>query len=173
MACCLFGDKPLSKPMLGYSQFDYQEQTSVEFESEFYHFHLRKYIWRSRLSEWRPSLIVSTRPFVLQRHLVSFIASIFQSLAAYGMRDQYNLTAWGYKTLYVCNFKNAKLVAHCSGSFRKKISILARNQWPEQRHDFTTIKCWTKILLTIISRTFKVTHINIRICTEFRFYGFL
>ena len=31
MACRLFGAKPLSKPMLGYSQLDPLEQTSVQF----------------------------------------------------------------------------------------------------------------------------------------------
>ena len=31
MACCLFGAKPLSKPMLGYCQLDLKEQTSVKF----------------------------------------------------------------------------------------------------------------------------------------------
>ena len=41
MACHLFGAKPLSKPMLGYCQLDRQEQTSVKFKTEFYHFHYR------------------------------------------------------------------------------------------------------------------------------------
>ena len=31
MACRLFGTKPLSKPMLGYCQFDPWEQASVKF----------------------------------------------------------------------------------------------------------------------------------------------
>ena len=54
MACRLFGAKPLSKPMLGYCQLDCQEQTSVKMESEFYHFHSRKCIWKCHLPEWRP-----------------------------------------------------------------------------------------------------------------------
>ena len=54
MACRLFGAKPLSKPMLGYCQLDCQEQTSVKIESEFYHFHSRKCIWKCHLPEWRP-----------------------------------------------------------------------------------------------------------------------
>ena len=37
----LFGAKPLSKPMLGYCQLDWQEQTSMKFKFEFYHFHSR------------------------------------------------------------------------------------------------------------------------------------
>ena len=54
MACRLFGAKPLSKPMLGYCQLDRQEQTSVKLESEFYHFHSTKCIWKCRLPELRP-----------------------------------------------------------------------------------------------------------------------
>ena len=54
MACRLFGAKPLSKPVLGYCQLDRKEQTSVKFESEFYHFHARKCIWKCCLPEWRP-----------------------------------------------------------------------------------------------------------------------
>ena len=54
MVCRLFGTKPLDKPMLGYCQLDRQEQTSVKFESECYHFHSRKCIWKCRLPDWRP-----------------------------------------------------------------------------------------------------------------------
>ena len=39
------GDKPLSKPVLGYCQLDPSEQTSVKFESKFKTFHSRKCIW--------------------------------------------------------------------------------------------------------------------------------
>ena len=46
MACRLFGTKPLPEPMLAYCQLDSQEQISVKFESEFYHFHSRKFIWK-------------------------------------------------------------------------------------------------------------------------------
>ena len=35
IACCLFGTKPLSKPMLGYCQLDSSEQTSVNFQSRY------------------------------------------------------------------------------------------------------------------------------------------
>ena len=54
MACRLFGAKPSSKPVLGYHQLDHQEQNSVQFESEFYHFNSRKFIWKRRLPEWPP-----------------------------------------------------------------------------------------------------------------------
>ena len=50
VACCLFSTKPLSKPMLGYSQLDPWEQTSVKFESKFEIFHSRKCIWKCH---WR------------------------------------------------------------------------------------------------------------------------
>ena len=45
MACCLFGTKPLSKPMLGYCQLD----TSVKFESNHKTFHSWKSISRCHL----------------------------------------------------------------------------------------------------------------------------
>ena len=45
MVCRLFGDKPLSKPMLGFCQLDSQEQTSVNFLSEDKIFHSRKCVW--------------------------------------------------------------------------------------------------------------------------------
>ena len=38
MACRLFGAKQLSKPMQDYCRLDRQEQTSMKFESELYHF---------------------------------------------------------------------------------------------------------------------------------------
>ena len=44
MACCLFGAKPLPEPMLTYCQLDSWEQISVKIETEFYHFHKRKWI---------------------------------------------------------------------------------------------------------------------------------
>ena len=54
MACRRTGDKPLHEPVMGYCQLDSLEQISVKFESEFYHFHSRKFIWKCRLPEWRP-----------------------------------------------------------------------------------------------------------------------
>ena len=48
-ACRLFGDKPLSKPMLGYCQSDPEDQTSVKFLSKYKTFHSRECIWKSRL----------------------------------------------------------------------------------------------------------------------------
>ena len=44
MACRLFSPKPLPEPMLSYCQLDTCEQISVEFESEFFHFHSGKCI---------------------------------------------------------------------------------------------------------------------------------
>ena len=38
MACCLFGAKPLSDPMLPYCQLDPKEQISVEFYSKIKNF---------------------------------------------------------------------------------------------------------------------------------------
>ena len=55
MACRLFGAKPLPEPMLVYCQLDSWEQVSVKFESEFYHFHSRKCIWKCLLPKWWPS----------------------------------------------------------------------------------------------------------------------
>ena len=47
MACHLFSVKPLSKPILGYCQFDPQEQTSVKFNQNtklFIHKNASEYI---------------------------------------------------------------------------------------------------------------------------------
>ena len=49
MACLLFGAKPLSKPMLGYSQIDPLEQSSVKFWSKYKTFHSQKCVWKHRL----------------------------------------------------------------------------------------------------------------------------
>ena len=46
MACCLFGAKPLSEPMLGYCQLDPREQNSVKFQSTYKNFHSWKCIWK-------------------------------------------------------------------------------------------------------------------------------
>ena len=54
MACRLNGAKPLPEPMLTCCPLDSWKQTSVKFESEFYHFHSRKCIWNCRLPKWRP-----------------------------------------------------------------------------------------------------------------------
>ena len=54
MACRLFGSKPLPEPMLANCQLDSSKQISAKFESEFYHFYLKKCIWKCRLPKWRP-----------------------------------------------------------------------------------------------------------------------
>ena len=54
MACRLFGDKSLSKPMLEYCQKDPYEQTSVKFWSKFKFSHSRKCNWKYRLPKWWP-----------------------------------------------------------------------------------------------------------------------
>ena len=54
IACRLFSTKPLPESMLTYSGLNTWEHISVKFESEFYHFHSRKCIWKCRLPERRP-----------------------------------------------------------------------------------------------------------------------
>ena len=49
MACRLDGAKPLSEPMLTYSQLGHKEHNSVKYQSKFEHFHSRKCIWKCRL----------------------------------------------------------------------------------------------------------------------------
>ena len=49
MACCLFGTKPLSKPMLGYCQLEPKEQSSVKFKSKYKTFHSWKCTGKSCL----------------------------------------------------------------------------------------------------------------------------
>ena len=46
MAFCLFGTKPLSKPMLKYCQLDPWEHISVKFWSKYNNFRWRKCIWK-------------------------------------------------------------------------------------------------------------------------------
>ena len=55
MACCLFGTKPLSKPMLGYCRMEPYEQTSVKFWSKYKTLHSGKCIRKYRLPKWWPS----------------------------------------------------------------------------------------------------------------------
>ena len=54
MACRLFGAKLLNEPMLLHCQLHSWERISVKFESEFYHFHSRKCIWKCRPLKWQP-----------------------------------------------------------------------------------------------------------------------
>ena len=54
MAWRLFGAKPLPELMLAYCQPDSWEEISVKLESEFFHFHSRKCIWKCRLPKWQP-----------------------------------------------------------------------------------------------------------------------
>ena len=54
MACRLFSAKPLPESMMFFCQLDSQEQISVKFKLEFYHFHSRKCISKCRLPKWRP-----------------------------------------------------------------------------------------------------------------------
>ena len=54
MAWRRIGAKPLPEPILAYCQLDSWEQISVKFESEVYHFHSSKCIWKCRLPKWRP-----------------------------------------------------------------------------------------------------------------------
>ena len=68
MACRLFGAKPLSEPMLGYWQYDSQEQTSVKFESKYKTFHSRKCIWKYCLRNGVHFVLVEMRSMEL--HIV-------------------------------------------------------------------------------------------------------
>ena len=54
MACRLVGAKPFPEPRMVYCQLDAQEQVSMKLESEFYHFHSIKCVWKCRLPKWRP-----------------------------------------------------------------------------------------------------------------------
>ena len=54
VACRLFGAKPLPKPMIAYCQLNSWGQILVKFESEFCHFHSRKFSWKCRLPKWWP-----------------------------------------------------------------------------------------------------------------------
>ena len=58
MACRLFGAKPLPEPMLPYCLLNSWEQTPVKFKSEFYNFHSRKFIWKSRRPKWRGRWVI-------------------------------------------------------------------------------------------------------------------
>ena len=89
MACCLFGAKPLSKPMIGYCQLDRYEQTS--FQSKSKTFLSRKCTWNivcdmaAMLSRgrWVKSMVWELEPLSKQRHpcmLLSNNISIIHAL---------------------------------------------------------------------------------------------
>ena len=63
MACCLFGAKPLSKPMLGYCQLPPPPpppgQNKVKLQSKYKTLHSRKCIWKHRL--WNGGHLVQGR----------------------------------------------------------------------------------------------------------------
>ena len=73
MACRLFSAKPLPEPMLAYCQLDSWEQISVKFQSEFYHFHSRKCIWKCCLPEWRPFSPLLTGLSQFRESLMSWV----------------------------------------------------------------------------------------------------
>ena len=54
MACRLLGTKPLHEAKLIYCKLDSWEQASMKFESECYHLHSRKCIWKCCLPKWWP-----------------------------------------------------------------------------------------------------------------------
>ena len=54
MACCLFGAKPSSKPMLDYCQLDPWEQTSVKFFIKIQKFSFIKMHLKTSSAKWRP-----------------------------------------------------------------------------------------------------------------------
>ena len=54
MACRLFGAKPLSKPMLGYCQWDPQEQTSIEIRIEVQTFSFTEMYMKISSAKWWP-----------------------------------------------------------------------------------------------------------------------
>ena len=54
MACCLFGTKPLSEPMLAFCELDPWEQTSVKFSMKFKNFHSRKTFLKMLSTKWQP-----------------------------------------------------------------------------------------------------------------------
>ena len=69
MACCLFGAKPLSKPMLGYCQLESRNNPS-EILVKIQNFSFIKMHLKSSLARWRPfcpgEMILSRAPGYLQ-----------------------------------------------------------------------------------------------------------
>ena len=57
MACRLFGDNPISKPMMVQCQLDNKEHISKKFYLKFKTFHSRKCIWKHLLQKWRRSCL--------------------------------------------------------------------------------------------------------------------
>ena len=57
MACRLFGDKPLSEPMIVYCQMESNGNISMTFYLKFKCFHSRKCIGSCRLQKWRLSCL--------------------------------------------------------------------------------------------------------------------
>ena len=55
--CRLFGDKPLSEPMLFYWQLEPTKYNSIQFYLKFKRCRSRKCTWKCRLQKWRPSCV--------------------------------------------------------------------------------------------------------------------
>ena len=54
MACCLFGIKPLSEPMLTYFQLNHNDGISMKIYLKLKKFHSIKCIWKLSSSKWQP-----------------------------------------------------------------------------------------------------------------------
>ena len=54
MSCRLFGDNPLSKPVMIYCQLDPKEHISMKLYLKFKSFPSRKYMWKCRLQKLQP-----------------------------------------------------------------------------------------------------------------------
>ena len=85
MACHLLAAKPLPEPMLVYCQLDSWEQISMKFQSEFYNFHSRNFIWKSRLPKWQPFCPGGDELKKLYLKIQSAWATIFVQVSFYQM----------------------------------------------------------------------------------------
>ena len=86
----MFGDKPLSEPVMVYCQLDPREHISMKLYLKFKSFHSRKCIWKCCLQKWRPSCLgLNVLITLLLLHLKYFrtkgLLNIMMSLTSIGI----------------------------------------------------------------------------------------
>ena len=130
MACCLFGTKPLSKPMLGYSQLNPEEQTSMKFQSKYKTFHSRKWIWKYHLRNgghfvqreiaprWMPLKRMPQNQWGVRQEEITW-ANVDPGLSAYGVsRPQWVNTSWWHIYVSCVGEVDHHWFRYCNGLLR-------------------------------------------------------
>ena len=112
MVCCGLGTESLLDTMLAYYQLGSWEQIAMILESEFYHFHLGKFIWKCRLPKWRPFC-----PGVGWRGWIK-------------SKRRYQNTEKRYTNPPLCLVQIQKILTHVDGGFLYDLDINVANKIP-------------------------------------------